>query len=365
MNPPTSVDAATAAPRWPAWPARRVDASTAALSRVVGVGLSKDLPELQGRLDFRLATATAHEGPPACCLALHGQAGTLLLADGLRWILALTGVALDAAPSDPGLTAWLHESAAAALPEAWGSTFSQIEPDPALLNAGTPNLGALDPPKPAGPWCALQLSLRTEDHRLTTHAWALADTWQVWLAQSTSGVLRWQPVFELAHLCRPAVVARHVLPRGRVADLCAGTLILPSDGLFDVHGQGRWRIGRYAWHVTLTEQGLLMNEQDFDAPDTPDTDEENFADPDADPDAEHTLHTLDSVPLCLQFDVGMLRLSLGELARLGPGSVLEIAQRPAAGRVTVRIGGRPVGLGELVDVDGQAAVQLLHWNAAG
>ncbi len=66
---------------------------------------------------------------------------------------------------------------------------------------------------------------------------------------------------------------------------------------------------------------------------------------------------LDDLPIRLVFEVGRIEITLGELARLGVGSVLET--HAAAGLVDIRANGRRIGTGELVTVEGRAAVRLV------
>lgn len=65
----------------------------------------------------------------------------------------------------------------------------------------------------------------------------------------------------------------------------------------------------------------------------------------------------DDLPIMLCFDLGHLELTLAALRALGPGSVLALpALSDAPVRVTV--GGRAVGTGELVEIEGQLGVRL-------
>lgn len=75
-------------------------------------------------------------------------------------------------------------------------------------------------------------------------------------------------------------------------------------------------------------------------------------------DGDAILHE-DALPVTLCFDVGRLELSLGALQKLGAGSVLEL---PGSAETPIRItiGGRHVGTGELVDVEGRAGVRVIR-----
>ena len=70
----------------------------------------------------------------------------------------------------------------------------------------------------------------------------------------------------------------------------------------------------------------------------------------------------DALPVRLVFEAGRIELTLAELAALGVGAVIET--RTAPGRVDIRANGRRIGWGELVTVDGRAAVRLLALDTA-
>jgi type III secretion protein Q len=67
----------------------------------------------------------------------------------------------------------------------------------------------------------------------------------------------------------------------------------------------------------------------------------------------------DQLPVQLTFEVGRLEITLAELRRLGPGSVLELG-RDIAEPVRISAQGRPVGQGELVDVEGMVGVKVVR-----
>ncbi len=65
--------------------------------------------------------------------------------------------------------------------------------------------------------------------------------------------------------------------------------------------------------------------------------------------------SVDELEVRLDFDIGHLRLSLGEIERLAPGSVLAL-DTPAGRPVRIRAGGRVIGRGELVQIDDRLGV---------
>ena len=63
----------------------------------------------------------------------------------------------------------------------------------------------------------------------------------------------------------------------------------------------------------------------------------------------------------LSFDLGERSIPLADLMQLGPGHVFDLG-RDVRKAVTIRANGRPVGEGEIVDVDGQIGVVVLRFE---
>lgn len=76
-------------------------------------------------------------------------------------------------------------------------------------------------------------------------------------------------------------------------------------------------------------------------------------------DAAESMSEEDDIPVMLCFDLGRLELTLAELRQLGSGSILELPG-PADAPVRITVGGRCVGTGELVEVEGRAGVRVLR-----
>jgi type III secretion system YscQ/HrcQ family protein len=69
-------------------------------------------------------------------------------------------------------------------------------------------------------------------------------------------------------------------------------------------------------------------------------------------------------PLVVRVELGSVSMTAREWARLRPGDVIEIGQRIAE-PVTLRIAGRAVARGELVDVEGELGVRVRELVSAG
>lgn len=66
---------------------------------------------------------------------------------------------------------------------------------------------------------------------------------------------------------------------------------------------------------------------------------------------------LDRLPVTLTAVLGRVELTAGDVARLAPGVVISL-DHPVGGTVQLRAGSRPIGVGELVEVDGSVGVRL-------
>lgn len=69
-----------------------------------------------------------------------------------------------------------------------------------------------------------------------------------------------------------------------------------------------------------------------------------------------------SLPVLVEFELGRLELTLGELAGLQPGYVFPLPAFVEGANVTIRTNGRASGRGELVAVGDTLGVRLVSWN---
>lgn len=91
--------------------------------------------------------------------------------------------------------------------------------------------------------------------------------------------------------------------------------------------------------------------------------DEQAEDPGMQAQAAPELDSLSQLPLELTLRCGQVSLTLGELRRLGSGTVLEVAGI-APGFATLCHGERVVAEGELVDVDGRLGLQITRMALA-
>ena len=66
---------------------------------------------------------------------------------------------------------------------------------------------------------------------------------------------------------------------------------------------------------------------------------------------------VDELPVRLVFDIGTKDLTIGELRALAPGFAFDL-DRDLTSPVTIRVNGRAIGSGELVEVDSRLGVRI-------
>jgi len=71
-----------------------------------------------------------------------------------------------------------------------------------------------------------------------------------------------------------------------------------------------------------------------------------------------------SIPLRVTFDAGECTMTLAELQRLQPGEVVNLDVPAENGMLRIRVNGKQIGAGELVDVDGRVGVRILRLGEA-
>ncbi|MGB3544481.1 FliM/FliN family flagellar motor switch protein [Rubrivirga sp.] len=94
-----------------------------------------------------------------------------------------------------------------------------------------------------------------------------------------------------------------------------------------------------------------------DAPTAPEADVLDSATPASSQQAPLSLDALSDVEIDVSVELGRCQLSLGEVARLDVGSVVDLGT-PASGPLSVFANGRRIAIGEVVVVDGQLGVRI-------
>ena len=327
-----------------------IDPAQAVLGRVLGAGRYATLTELgpDALLGLRLSKLPVIDADPYRALVLHGPAGEIELSDGVRLMAALTGIDLGESAVEIPESQWLMASVLGRLVR---TPFRDI----ASLSRGCLAPGRDD--------VTLCLSLRGGEHAFSIEAKATAACWLDFLARGgwlyEGRMIANQLDFPLAIRWR---IGTHTLDRSVLAGLVAGDIVLPDTCWFDCNGAGRVRIG--GWYLSVMYASpagmtLLSLETRMDAPGTTvDTDSLVITPV---PDGAHEVGGLDTLPLQLHFDMGCCHTTLGGLRTLVAGSVLPVeGGSPAA--IGISAGGRVIGQGELVEVNGKLAIRIVHWS---
>jgi flagellar motor switch/type III secretory pathway protein FliN len=154
----------------------------------------------------------------------------------------------------------------------------------------------------------------------------------------------------------PLVVGTVALDRQELLGLeLGGALVLGEGASIDVNGQGHGLLvgptGERGIRAVFQADGRLVLGEAAEArlsvePAKPTTN-----------DGETLTDVLLETPVVVRVELGAVSMSARDWARLGPGDVIETGQRIAE-PVVLRIAGREVARGELVNVDGQVGVRI-------
>ncbi|HEY6081089.1 MAG TPA: FliM/FliN family flagellar motor switch protein [Polyangiaceae bacterium] len=156
----------------------------------------------------------------------------------------------------------------------------------------------------------------------------------------------------------PLVIATCALTRQELLALQVFGALLPGAGAtVDLAGVGRGMLvapqGERAIAVEIRADGRLVVGEAAQARLSVEREKPSASELEA---ADLTDVLLDT-PIVVRVELGAVSMTAREWAELGPGDVIETAQRIAE-PVLLRVAGREVGRGELVNVDGQVGVRI-------
>ncbi len=333
-----------------------VTSDRAALSRKIGAGCEVALPTLGDDAVLRLQLTDKTASDFADPVLLIAQAGTIELADGARLLRALTGIDLGMETDDDAARwSWLQAALIGRLGNTPFSTTDRITRTERLDAAAS---------------VVMQLKIATPQHAFSLMARAEAATWLALLARG-----RWKtdhrPVDDyLAIPCRTIIrIAQHSMPVNALRAVDAGDIFLPDSPRFLTNGEGSVRLGNRILRVSYVAPCALkitalegdVEQDDTDAHNVPEHVKSLAIGLDG---GDHgSVVALNAMPVMLDFTMGQLVLSLGEIRRLHVGTILEIAGgSPSA--IAIMAHGCAVGQGEVVDVNGQLGVRVTQWGVA-
>ncbi|MCF5543608.1 FliM/FliN family flagellar motor switch protein [Pseudomonas salomonii] len=157
-------------------------------------------------------------------------------------------------------------------------------------------------------------------------------------------------------------LGRLQLPVAQVRSVRAGDVLVFEQSFFNVQGDGYMQVGRHRLHgridddsgplcLTLTSIEDTFVDEDF-------ADSHYLGQEDHEPVEDVFGHQpFDELSMALNVRCGTLNLTLGELRNLTGGAVLGISGY-APGMAGLYYGDRPIGQGQLVEVDGRLGLQL-------
>lgn len=332
------------------------------LSRLIGGGCQTALAGLGDDAVLALELMPQGQALPSDWsepVRMTGAFGALEFAQGARLLRGITGVDI-AAERGAGTDRWTWLQAAL-IGRLGGTPLACAEQ---LAFAGLHDAGELT---------VLRVTLQTGHHAFSTLARGSASAWLGFLS-GAQWVRKCRPVAEFADLLSQLTVriARHTMPAHVAGTLRAGDIILPNSPNFMCNGEGLIRWGGLTARVcyqapcALTIIALEGNVDQYDEHDEHDIDMPVENDPDATPATivapqENAETALDQMAVTLDFELGKARMSFGELRTLGVGAVVLLDGGSPASLAIVS-GGRTLGYGEAVDVNGQLGIRVTQWG---
>ena len=332
-------------------PLRRIDAIEKARARLVHPHHAQ-CPLPDGNVaELVVRQGNAHCDDLARALPLSTRFGPAVAFDYAPWLLACTGIDVADSPQ-PDTHRALARYAFAALAPSLQAALG----DPVVCDASHTT--------PAEAFSvAIHVSLRLPSIRLSmtlriTPAGldALLDSGPWTCAASPSPPPAWLASINAAI---PIAAGVTTLPLAEFRALASGDIVCLTTTPFDVTGHAVLRVASRRLRVRWVGSYQCFEVQEMSdiptsLPECSDAPSRTIATP---------IDTAD-IPVRLSFSLGALSLTVGEIAALGRGSLLELGQ-PLPPSVTIEANGQAVGAGELVDLDGRLAVEITRWPAGG
>ncbi len=325
---------------------RSVDADIAQLRTLVGVGRRAELAVGTVRLQVEASSARLADALPLQRpLYFETPAGRIALAPSRETVRMLTAIDLPLDHDDAQPLQRLGlEIAMQAMPAGWFELFDAS----AFL---------VDEDGAPGP-IEMTLTLVQPDVHigLATTLRGTAEALRRAVTQPGWRPMRSSPLPPDWTLEVPVCAGHTTLPVETLRALAVGDLVVVERPCFDLDGCGKVPIGRRTancwlrignqvelefteWHATTTDPTMHTTASSTDSL------------------AHDGDDALDGVPVVLAFELGQLELPLAELEALAPGAVLTLAG-PLPPELIIRAGGRRIGTGELVELDGRLGVEI-------
>ncbi|MEX5546796.1 FliM/FliN family flagellar motor switch protein [Pseudomonas pergaminensis] len=320
-----------------------VNGITVAARRRLGRGLCMPFQVAGQRGQLRLEPGRAPARGEVVCL--ETVCGVLALAEAGPLLSLLGECPVTLAPTGNDPDSWF-----------WELFQYHLSPQVKTL-LGYLRLLETEPPKAFG--CRLSVSLGQS--RVEGYVWLAPASF---LALCDAGPWRATagPMPTSFRLAIAVTLGRLRLPIAQARSLRTGDVLVPEQSFFQAQGSGHVQVGKQRLHgciddnsgplcLTLTSIEDTSVDEEFLAPHySGDEGDEPVTDVFGD-------EPFDELSMALNIRCGTLNLTLGELRNLAPGAVLGIGGY-APGMAGLYYGDRPIGLGQLVEVDGRLGLQL-------
>lgn len=265
-------------------------------------------------------------------------------------LLALTGVDTTQ-PATPSAQAALARYAFAALPPALKDALGNPTAGAALADTPVPDTRlsvALSVRLPSiGLSMRLAMAAATLDALLGSAPWApltLPAQVPAWLLPLDAGI--------------KLTVGDSFVPMPTFDSLARGDVVRLTTTSFDVTGRATIELGAHRLGLRWIDSSPCFEVEEMtDTPNPSHEEPRNTADQ-----TYASLTQIDpaAIPIRLSFVLGTLRLTIGEIANVRQGSLLQL-RKGIPPQVVIEANGQPIGAGELVDLDGQLAVEVTRW----
>ena len=243
-------------------------------------------------------------------------------------------------------------------PESWFWPLFQLHLSP-QVKARLGYVRLLESARPKAFGCRISVILGTT--RVEGYVWLAPESF---LALCDAGPWRAiaRPMPASFRLAIAVVLGRLQLPIAQARNLRVGDVLVFEQACFLVQGSGYVQAGTRRLHgridddsgplcLTLTSIEDTSMDEDFIAP--------HYAGHEEDEPVMDVFghEPFDELSMALNVRCGTLNLTLGELRNLAPGAVLGIGGY-APGMAGLYYGDRPIGQGQLVEIDGRLGLQL-------
>ncbi|AZE59164.1 MULTISPECIES: FliM/FliN family flagellar motor switch protein [Pseudomonas] len=320
-----------------------IKSDTVAARHRLGRGLCLPFQVAQQRGELRLEPGHTPTTGNAVCF--ETACGVLAFADAAPLLSLLGECPVTLAPAGNDPDSWF-----------WALFQHHLSPQvKALLGY----VRLLEAPRPKSFGCRLTVAL--EASRVEGYMWLTPESF---LALCDAGPWRATagPLPASFPLAIAVVLGRVQLPIEQARSLRPGDVLVLEQTFFCAQGNGFLQVGTRRLHgcidddsgplcLTLTSIEDASVDETFIAP-------HYSGDEEDEPVVDVFGHEpFDELSMALNVRCGTLNLSLGELRNLVPGAVLGIAGY-APGMAGLYYGDRPIGQGQLVEVDGRLGLQL-------